>query len=82
MFRVVDALISRQLKRLVTREKGGSCSAMKVERGIVKLEDVLFSCPVIEEILEREMGHHLPIRFDMVGYRACSAVAVPTAHGV
>jgi hypothetical protein len=69
MFRIVDALIAKQLKRLITKESG-STSSMKVDRGTVKMQDVLFSCPAIEEILERDMGHHLPARFDMVYCRS------------
>ena len=73
MFRVVDALISRQLKRLITKE-GGSCASMKVANGSVELRDVLFSCPALEETLERDLGAQLPVHLDMVYCRSLSVL--------
>ena len=65
MFRVVESIISRQLKRAIEGQ-GGGAKSMTVKNGRIEVVDFLFSPDALEETVERGSGSKLPVTFEMV----------------
>ena len=80
MPRVLDALISRQLKKLIEAE-GGGVKSMYSANGVIELVDVMFSPDAIEELLEHETGEKLPISFEMLHVRTLKIVTADVLQG-
>jgi hypothetical protein len=66
--RVLDALISRQLKKLIEAE-GGGVKSMRNANGVIELDDVMFSPDAIEQMIEHETGESLAVSFEMLHVR-------------